>query len=119
MFHSKRSLWLIVLSVIVSLAFVLAAYASNTPALRVMGDGLWHYRLDRNPSTGALKAKISVDFANPAVAVAYKQLNQRYATHLIADSLGQAQKVDVTLTFATPVSWEDVQKFPDSVIQAQ
>ena len=91
-------------------AFILAAHASDdTSKPRVMDDGLWRYHLERNHNTGTVLAKISVDFANPGVATAYKQLNQQYASSMIERSRGQARDVDVTLTFALPLSWEDVE----------
>ncbi len=108
MFHSKKFLWLITLSIMLGFACILAAHASgDTSKPRVMDGGLWRYGLKRNHNTGTILAKISVDFANLRVVNAYKQLNQQYASSVI--SARQARDVDVTLTFASPLSWEDVE----------
>jgi len=110
MFRSKKLLWLIACSIMVGLAFVLVAQvsASMPRAMRAMDGGLWRYSVERNHNTGAVLAKISVDFADPSVAIAYKQLNQQYASSMIRKSLDQVQDVDVTLTFTSPLSWEDI-----------
>lgn len=110
MFHSKKLLWLIACSIMVGFAFVLVAHASASMprAMRAMDGGLWRYSVERNHNTGAVLAKIAVDFADPNVAIAYKQLNQQYASGMISKSFDQARDVDVTLTFTSPLSWEDV-----------